>query len=440
MEGSYPKVLIIGQPFNKKTGGGVTMSNLFKGWPKSRVAVASNINLRDGLDTSVCNINYQLGYGQKLHPFPLGFILPKAKIGLLSNQEDKLIENGNNNFVGTARKYTFAYNLVRSVLHFFGLYNLLYKLKITPEFEEWISKFEPDIIYTQLASLELIRFTEKLRLLSKKPVAIHIMDDWPGTINQPGLFYNYWQKRIDVEFRQLMQNSKVLMSISDAMSEEYKKRYGHDFLPFHNPIDIGAWKPKTDKTYENGERFTILYAGRIGFGIGKSIAEVAAAVTEIALTDNKILFEIQTPDEEALNKLVTFNEYVKYSKPTAYSELPNRFASADILLLPQDFDEESIKYLKFSFPTKVSEYMISGSPILVYGHESTGITKYAIAGKWAYIVTQNSKKQLIDAINELYNNPNLRKQLGTLAQQIAEQRENDIEVREKFRKSLIVSA
>jgi hypothetical protein len=34
-----PKVLIIGQPFNNDTGGGITLSNLFSGWDKDKIAV-----------------------------------------------------------------------------------------------------------------------------------------------------------------------------------------------------------------------------------------------------------------------------------------------------------------------------------------------------------------------------------------------------------------
>lgn len=34
----YPRVLIVGQAFNLSAGGGITLSNLFAGWPKDRMA------------------------------------------------------------------------------------------------------------------------------------------------------------------------------------------------------------------------------------------------------------------------------------------------------------------------------------------------------------------------------------------------------------------
>lgn len=435
---NYPKILIIGQSFNKKSGGGVTISNLFTGWPKERLAVLSNTNLSSGLDCSVCDTYYQLGYNGKLHPFPLNLILPKIQCGLLPVQDKAQAETDTTQKAGSG-KYKIIYNLLAATLHFFGVYNLFYKLKIDDDFKNWIKAYNPDIIYTQLASLELIRFVSDVEKLLQKPVAIHMMDDWPITINKPGLFYNYWQRVIDKEFRALLGKTSIFISISDAMAEEYKKRYGRDSFAFHNPIDINFWKPQTEKNYTIKDKFTILYAGRIGFGIAHSIADIADAVNEICKTHNKIVFEIQTGEVEELNKRVKLNEHVKWMKPVEYAQLPEKFSGVDLLLLPQDFDRKSVDFLKYSFPTKVSEYMISGTPILVYGDMRTGLTKYAIKEKWSYVVTENKKENLVAAINSLYNDESLRIQLAQKAQQIASEREDAVIVRENFRKIFITS-
>lgn len=434
----YPKILIIGQSFNKKSGGGVTISNLFKGWPKNRLAVASNTNLYSDLDTSVCDTYYQLAYNGKLHPFPLNIILPKIKTGILP--VNNVTDDNNTTAVPVkSGKFKFVYSFLSAAIHFLGVYNVFYKLKITPAFKEWVTNYNPDVIYTQLASLELIRFVDELQGCTKKPIVIHIMDDWPLTINKPGILYNYWQSKIDTEFRSLLKKTALLMSISNTMGEEYKKRYGMDSVAFHNPIDIDFWKPKVEKDYTVNNTFKILYAGRIGFGIENSIAEIAAAVTDVAAENKNIVFEIQTGDAEALQKLVQFNDNVKWIRPTAYNALPAKFASADLLLLPQDFDEKSVRFLRYSFPTKVSEYMISGTPVLVYGDESTGLTKYALKEQWAYVVTQQNKQALVHAIKELCSNPALRKTLAQRAQAMAIEKEDAVKVREAFKNSLIIN-
>jgi glycosyltransferase involved in cell wall biosynthesis len=226
------------------------------------------------------------------------------------------------------------------------------------------------------------------------------------------------------------------MSICEEMSVEYKSRYKFDFLPFHNPIDIDFWLPKVKKEYCTEKQFTILYAGRIGNGVKESISDIAMAVRILVNEGLDIVFEIQTSDIEELNELIVFDNIVRSCPPINYALLPNRFSTADLLMLPQDFDEASVKFLKYSFPTKVSEYMISGTPIVVYGTLESAIVKYAMKEKWGYVVSVKCIESLVNALRKLYSDTMLRKSLGELAQCIAIENEDCIKVREKFKVAL----
>jgi glycosyltransferase involved in cell wall biosynthesis len=439
MEGKiYSKILIIGQTFDKSSGGGITISNLFYGWPKNKLAVASNNNFTSDLDISVCEQYYQLGYNGKLHPFPLNLFLPKIKCGIIihKNISNTKAKKGGNAVKG---KYERIYKHLSVVLKFLGIYNVLYKLKITPEFKEWVTAFNPDIIYSQLSTLELIRFVSEIHKLLDKPVALHIMDDWPSIINTPGLLFSYWKKVIDREFRELLDKSSVLMSICESMSEEYKIRYNKEFIPFHNPIEIGNWLPYSKTDWKLKDKFTILYAGRIGRGIKKSIFEIAKAVNNLSSTNNNIVFEIQTRNFFDIKKLIKLNNHIKWVMPIEYTELPKKFSNIDLLILPEDFDSASIEFLKYSIQTKVSEYMISGTPILVYADKRTALAKYAIKDGWAYVVTNNNEMILTQALEELYSNLSLRKELAERARKIAIQNEDANLIRENFRKKLLLN-
>ncbi|MEO6705869.1 MAG: hypothetical protein ABIN04_08490 [Ginsengibacter sp.] len=434
---TFPKVLIIGQPFNKKSGGGITISNLFKGWPKDKIAVASNQNLKNDIDFSVCEIYYQLGYNNKLHPFPLNIFLPKIECGLIKTQSNN---NGNaiQNLQKTKKKKNFKsiYLLSNKFLKFFGIYNFFYKLKITDEFKEWLHRYEPDIIYSQLSTLELIRFVNEIKLLTNKSLIIHIMDDWPAKIGQPGIFHSYWKNRTNKEFRNLLDKSSPLMSICEAMSEEYKIRYNKDFIPFHNPIETDSWLPFSRNQWVVGEKLTILYAGRIGKGITNSIVEMGIVVNDLYQSGTNIQFEIQSPDNDQLAHLLDYNNCIKFLNPIEYSGLPQKFSSVDLLFLPEDFDEDSVEFLKFSIQTKVAEYMISGTHILVFADKRTALAKYALKDNWAYVVTENKRSTLTKALHELMTDQELRKQLSVRAKEIAIKNENAETVRNNFRKVL----
>lgn len=427
---SFPKVLILGQTFNKKDGGGVTMSNLFKGWPKDKLAVAATVNLSKDIDTSVCEIYYQLGYKNKQHPFPLNIILPKIKIGIIP------VSGINNEGVNKATpvktgNYKTIYSWVTACLHFFGLFNIFYKSTVTPQFETWLNKFDPDIIYTQLASLELIRFTDKIHERSKKPLVIHMMDDWPSTISKTGLFKNYWHRVIEKELKSLTLKATLLLSISETMAQEYQKRYARSFITFHNPIEVEFWKSHQKKNYQLQEDPVILYAGRIGKGINKTLETMAMAINAVNTKLNtRVQFIIQSPERPAW---ISKYRYLTYKAPVPYSTLPQVFAEADILYLPYDFTAESIRFIKYSMPTKAPEYMASGTPIMMFAPAETGLVIDALQGKWAKVVTQNKVTLLSEAIASLLTDEHERKQIATNAVNIAEKNYNSIEIRNRFK-------
>ncbi len=432
LNGKYPKVLIVGQTFNKRSGGGITMSNLFAGWPKDRIAVASNENLSAGMDASVCQKYYQLGYNSKLHPFPLNLILPKIQCGPLKINGSEVEPDPVT--AEQSGRYTAIYDKLRRGLHFTGLYNALYRLKITPEFSSWLKEYNPDIIYSQLSTLELIRLVNDIQVETEKPVAIHMMDDWPMTIDKPGLMHAYWKKTIDEEFRALINKSSILLSISQEMSDEYKKRYGREFTAFHNPIDINFWKSRQRTNYALKNDPTILYAGRIGTGIQESLESTAKAIEKVnQQLGTSIKFVLQTESRPAW----TANyPCVEHRSQVPYADLPGVFSNADILVLPYDFSEESVRFIQFSMPTKAPEYMVSGTPVLVCAPAQTAIVKNAERNKWAKIVTENSTEKLSSAIADLIQNKSVREETARNAIAFSESSFNAEKVRMSFQRAL----
>ena len=414
MNGIYPKVLIVGQYFNTSSGGGITMSNLFAGWDKESLAVAAeNIN---NANFEICNKYYQLGSleSKSQFPFNLNKLGQYRKSGLLSKNEQAVPS-----FAFHYSKKKSYKNLYDNFLSFTGLCHYRHRYKISNEFLTWVKEFSPDIIYSQLSSLDRILFIRDLHEKLQIPVAIHIMDDWPSTISQKGILKSYWHKIIDREFRNLLSASRVLMGISESMNKEYKKRYGYNFIPFHNPIDIPFWGAFSKKNYRLKNTFVILYAGRIGTGIQNCFFEIAEAINSLILKGLKIELHIQpTNFNGILNDLLKFT-FVKINKAVEYKELPKIFAAADLLLLPNDFGKKSISFLRYSMPTKASEYMISGTPILVYSSIETAVTKHALKHNWAYVVAEKDKKKLELAICKIYKEQELRSKLGNIARQYA---------------------
>lgn len=430
----FPKVLIIGGPFNKINGGGITLSNLFQDWPKENLALASTSNIRINADFSLCDNYFQLGYNGKLHPFPLNIILPKIECGPVKNFTPGTTTDQHQLSGG---KYKKIYQSIYKLLILSGLYNFLYNMKITEDFINWILQFNPDIIYSQLGSLESIRFINNIQFCTKKPVAIHIMDDWPAVVNQPSILYYYWKRKIDSEFRDLILKSQVLMSISQGMSDEYKKRYKRIFHPFHNPISLNKWLPYSKPTCEVKGRFKILYTGRIGVANSKSVLLIAKVINKLNMKGSNFIFDIYTPDYKSKKaKRINSLTGININKTIVNRRMPELLAGYDLLIVPLDFDKHSIQFAKLSMPTKASEYMISGTPVLVFADSQTFLAKHANDGKWAYVVTENNENALADSISLLSSDIDLRGRIAKKAISFAIKNEDSDLIKEYFRKCL----
>lgn len=431
-----PRVLIVGQTFSKKTGGGITQSNLFCGWNKEKLAVACTAHLLNDSDNEICNNYYQLGEKEHKWKFPFNYLQKKfpsgkVKFGRNSTRENKGLATFD-------RKSNIRTALVDRVflplLKYTGLNHTLSKISLSDDFRKWLDNFKPDVIYAQGQDRERILFALLLENYLKKPLIFHMMDDWPSVISSKGPLKNFWQKKIDDEFRILLDKASLLMGISDAMAAEYNRRYHKNFITFHNPLNIRFWKQHQKTNYELSTSITILYAGRIGLGIQSSLEITAKAIQLVnKQLHTSIKFLLQTSE-----KPIWIDNYscVEYRQIVSYNLLPKIFSEADFLLLPYDFSNESLQYIQYSMPTKAPEYMISGTPIILFAPESTAVVKYAAEYGWAQIVTKKKTEELVTAMINLVQNKSLRESIGQKAKMVAEEKHNSINVSNEFKSKI----
>jgi len=426
------KILIIGQPFTNNSGGGITLTNLFSGWEKDKIAVAcSPWLLSNNIDTSLCDTYYQLGHKEHKWIFPFNLMAHKYFSGIVKIY-DAIINNKTSSRSNLRVRIIMDY--FYPLLRYIGLYHGLSRTELSNDFCNWVNDFKPDIIYAQAAFRHDVQFCVHVHNYLKKPLIFHMMDDWPSLIGNRGLFKKYWHKKIDNEFRILLGKATLLLSISDSMSQEYKKRYGKDFHVFHNSIDIEFWKKHQRIDYTMGNSPTILYAGRTGLGINASLENIAKAVQYL----NKELnlgIKLKLQIAENLSWIDNYS-CIECNSFVSYKDLPKVFSEADFLILPYDFSEESIKFVQYSMPTKAPEYMISGTPIIIFAPEATAIVKYAKEYQWAKLVTTNNVNELAKVIMELLKNKEERQEIGQNAIRIAEERHNSIKVTNDFRNLL----
>ena len=432
MKDKYPKVLIIGESFHLSSGGGITLSNLFKGWPKDKIAVITTQQNISKTDNSICELFYQFGKKENKKVFPFNYFqreIPSKIIKNPNKSQDKkrnLEKNVHNN-------NHWLYELLKKS----NFLQLIDSYKVSNEIIDFIDNFSPDLIYTQLGSLSYTKFINNLFAKKGIPYVIHIMDDWIFHISNTGIAKRLVKKRISKEIDIVFRNSIGQFAISNSMAEEYERRYKKKFITFHNCIDYNFWGEFSDQPnkFESKKNFTMLYAGRIGLGTSTSLLLLANAISLINESNKaKIKFEIQTNDEhhfvvEALKKFT----FTVFNKRVDYLKLPEKFSSVDILVLPIDFDEANISFIKYSIPTKVPEYMATGTPIILLAPKNTAIHKFFDNSDMALIISEKNINLIKEKIEFFLNSPNLRKSYANTAKQYSFEHFNCIKVRSKFR-------
>jgi len=323
--------------------------------------------------------------------------------------------------------------LLNSLLNYSGLRHFVFHYNVSNEFIKWINDFKPDYIYSQLSSRDLIRLVADLSDITNIPIAIHIMDDWPSTISSKGLFKEYWKKKINNEFLGLLDKSSIFLSISKYMSDEYLIRYGKFFIPFHNPLDLTRWDGDSIKDSREGGSFNFLYAGRIGLGIMNSLLKFIETLESLNDQNISVHLYIQSSDIDLrFEKKISRYKCVKINPPVEYKKVPQIIKNADALVLCNDFDKEGKAFLKYSMPTKASEYMISKVPILLFSDSSSAVYRHAEENGWAYLVGDNDTFLLRSAILDLMENEVLREALVKKAFQYAKENFDSKIVRGKF--------
>ena len=276
----------------------------------------------------------------------------------------------------------------------------------------WVEAIKPDLIYTQLASLSLMRLVNGLVRASGTPLVIHFMDDWPSTIFRGGITAPLLRRTLRAELDQLLQRACLLLAISDDMAEQFEARYALRFTAFHNALNLASWTP-VQSELEDPEDLEVLYTGRIGTANKNSLLDVARAVSRMASEGQRIHLTIVSPD--CTHRVaVPFRQFeaVTLDPPIPHSEIPARLAAADLLVLPLDFGRQASRFARFSMPTKTVEYMASGTPIIVYAPLENAVARYAADAGWGWVVGRRSQGELKSVLQRLVEDQTTRERLG----------------------------
>jgi len=418
----YPKVLLVGnEPLNFVQGYGITISNLFKTWPVDKLMCVYNKDIAP--DFTICKTQIKIDDLSKAREKIEERRMPR-KIGI--NRIDKLLKR-----LISILFMRDTFEIGRFKRYF--IHNALQRTLID---------FKPDIIFCSVTSLKEIYVIVDVYKLLNAPIVLFIVDDWIDNVSiSTDIINSYLALKTRKKLSWLINQATLCLGIGNDMCLEYGKRYGVEFIPFQNCPESLMWLRHGRKDWNVSVPFLFIFTGAVYHSCNiESILDFAHAIDSLNSSNKgSYLFEIHTQSNLVFELSQVFANYEGCFVKSIKSDqqyMAKLYGSADALILPFDFNDKAKRASRFSMPTKLPVYLLSGSPIFAYGPSSTVSIKYVEDNKCAFCVMDKVTVEELSKKIELFrNNTLLRESIAKQAQKMGKQLSAEV-VRPKFLKQL----
>ncbi len=375
---SFPRILILGHQFDNFTGLGITLGNLFANWPKEKLAIMAPL-----IDIEKCEASRPCGQYICQHSKPL-------------------INYGRKGIKKILREWT------RKRYYYLGLSEIKYEFPYNDsEIAEAIS-FNPNIVFCCLGTYNSMRSCHQvMKFIPQAKLVLYIVDDWVNSKENNRLFSNYWRNKNDKLFRKLIDSASGLLSICPYMTEVYKEKYNKTFIPFHNPVDCDFWNSLSSIKKYGPKVNAILYVGKINVDTKQSLLDLADAIhslNERRNPHNRYVLDIYTPDYYNNQEIFGANDSCHIYPAVPHNEIPSLMKSYDALLLTLGFSKRTKEYVRLSMPTKVSEYLASGIPTVLYCPNDIALAQYLEPNNCTINCFERSQERLVESLILLEDN------------------------------------
>lgn len=424
---NHPKVLVVnGVPFSSSSATGITMSNLFKGWPKDKIAQVYTANVQP--DDSLCQNNWKLSNkdlfiaGQDRNHF--------KKRPFSNNVLDKF-DHANNTIKVESSKSLLLRSIITPWLD-------LLNYKISPQFLIWLQEFKPDIVYSTLGNIRFVRLSSTLSQLFSVPVVPHFMDDWLSTYSVKGRsFLTILQRTIiKAETRRLMHRVPLGFAICEAMANEYSQLYNRKFYSFMNPVEIYAQRNIARFTDKN-KSVRFVYVGGLHLSRYENLSQISKIIRGLKNDGQDIELRIYAPKKD----LDQYGSFLKKAGATicgslSPDEVHNVLCECDVAIHVESFSKKHSLYTRLSVSTKIPQYFAAGLPVLAFGPSDVASCRYVADSDCGILVGNHHLGNLARAISKLTLHPEIRHQFGRKCLEIAKERHAMKSEQERFQFAL----
>jgi len=273
------------------------------------------------------------------------------------------------------------------------------------------------------------------------PFVFHIQDLQPDAAAELGMIKNKLVLKLLYGIEKFIYNSSSAVSVISGKMREKVISKGMDIkkiMLFPNWANTEQIKPmKRDNEFRTknklGNRFVVLYAGNIGMKQGLDV------VLEMALktAGNKNIIYVIAGDGAYRKELINNCEVLALSNvlflPVQSKEvLPYMLAASDVCLIPQRRNITDIV-----MPSKLLGIMASGRPVVAGANQGSELYQVIKDSGCGIVVEPENAEKMMEAIMEIYNEPQKKEDFGRKAREYAVEHLNSKMILKSLEKEIV---
>ena len=244
------------------------------------------------------------------------------------------------------------------------------------------------------------------------PLHLIVHDDWPSFTPVIDSFKTVAEKKFQAAYRQ----ARSKFCVSPYMAEKYKENYGLEGTVLYpsRANDAPHFTSPPERVLDRRTAANFAYAGSIH---SQGQANNLIALANVIRNHGGTLFIYSPLSSEGANQFgLDLDNIVQCPIIPSEQLIQELREKIDILFAPMNFDPGAKANMKLCFPSKLTDYTITGLPLLIWGPSYCSAIQWANSNPGvAETVEDPSEESLEKAVVKLLNDPEYRHQLAIAA-------------------------
>lgn len=385
------KVLVITRgSWSRNNNIGNTVENLFSLLPNYDFF---NLALKDGnVDSDVCKRFFSISEKDMC-----SHILSKNVCReVFAKKNDFLVDEKKSiyNYANTKYSSNF-FKIIREIIWKIGRWK-------NDALNRYLDEIKPDVVFMPvfncLFPYDVLKYV--INRTNAKVILFHADDNISIPKDSNSHVFKWYRKVLRNKIMDVARNA-TNVAISELMANEYSSICNKSFdIIYKSCKNIAAHSASFtgDNCFENAH---FLYTGNVGVGRWESLILLGKELMKYKNSE----LSIYTANTLSKKMLLELNEIpsIKLHKPVSNNEVFKLQRNADFLVFVESFDEGNADMVKYSFSTKITDYLECGKCIIALGNDKVSAIQYFLKNHAAIVINKPTK--IGDTLHDFSDQP-----------------------------------